>query len=81
MIGSGWSIGMMEFPIYGKIKNGNQTTNQGFILVYMGLSPFGVMFIMTSRYLGGTGIREPPKGSPATNPPICAAHVDQAANS
>ena len=22
------SIGMMKFPIYGKIKNGNQTTNQ-----------------------------------------------------
>ena len=25
------SIGMMKFPIYGKIKNGNQTTNQQWI--------------------------------------------------
>ena len=27
------SIGMMKFPIYGKIKNGNQTTNQSTIQV------------------------------------------------
>ena len=27
------SIGMMTFPIYGKIKNGNQTTNQIYIYI------------------------------------------------
>ena len=27
----GPSIGMMKFPIYGKIKHGNQTTNQNII--------------------------------------------------
>ena len=28
------SIGMMKFPIYGKIKNGNQTTNQNMLTPY-----------------------------------------------
>ena len=28
------SIGMMRFPIYEKIKNGNQTTNQLFIFIH-----------------------------------------------
>ena len=39
---TGKSIGMMTFPIYGKIKNGNQTTNQlhwylGFQKVHMNI--------------------------------------------
>ena len=32
------SIGMMKFPIYGKIKNGNQTTNQLLIMEFRGVS-------------------------------------------
>ena len=34
------SIGMMKFPIYGKIKNGNQTTNQiRFYDMFFGICP------------------------------------------